>query len=189
MEKLVKRIKDYYPYMNTEKSTLNLLWDVYAFTKSFILLPPASKINLIISKKMKRKSGQFKYKLYKDGSHTLSILLSKKLLIDIPENGESLISTFLHEISHLSAFYQFLLNKQPLCTDHGYYFQKEMCILNLMYRGLRPIKVYHDYKIEYKYRVRCKSCKSIVRRVIHKGKLTDKSRHKKCGGQLYYEKI
>lgn len=189
MEKLVKSIKNFYPAKESDESILKLIWQVYAFTRTIIPLPSPDKLTIRISNRMKRKSGQFKYKLYKNNTYTMTILLSRKLLINIPESAEKLICTVLHEACHVSTLFSYLIGAQPLCTNHGYYFQKEMCIINLIFKGLRPVRIYHDYKIDHKFRVVCVDCRAEVRRVIHRGRLTSQSRHKQCGGRLIYQKI
>ena len=188
VEPLVNRIKSFYPRGKTDSELHDLLNHIYEVTSQFITLPPKDKLRFVISSRLTRKTGVFRFKVNKDGSNDLSITLSRKLLIDIDSNAEVLWSCVAHELAHASNFTLFCMGMAPI-SGHDGTFLTDICLLNSIFKNLKQITIHHNQPVPFKWYLRCSFCNKIVRKLVHRGKLRKSLSHRLCGGLLSYERI
>lgn len=188
VEPLIQKIKSFYPRSKTDEQIHQLIHEIYDTCGNFISLPKREKVRFVLSRRMSRKSGIFKFRISQKGEHDLCIVLSRKLLIDIDGNAEALYSCLGHEVCHASNFLKFCYGYCALSTHDGTFIQ-DMLILNNIFVGIKPITVLHDLKVTFNWRLRCTSCGKVLRKLVNRGNLRKSACHSVCGGLLEYEPI
>lgn len=188
VEHMLNRVRSFFPRGKSDKEIYNLIDHIYRVTSNFLTLPDRSKIRFKLSKRMVRKTGVFRFKYLKDGRHDMAIILSRKLLIDTDSNAEPLLSSLCHEICHASNFVKFLYGYCELTTHTGS-FLEDMTLLNNLYQGVKPITVFHDIPVTFKWQLQCTDCGQVLRKLLNRGRLKKSHCHSVCGGLLQYVKI
>ena len=189
METLIARIHKFVPRQKSQKQINALLSDIYNEANKIMILPPKDKIDVRFSRLMSRKSGTFMVRCYRNGQIYFRITLSHKLLIQAPNSASRLARTYLHELIHASNQAGFLCQMNNYEPSHGPLFEKKMCLINLFFKGLEPVRVLHNYPVPHRYIVRCTTCKANLRKTINRGSLRRQMKHRSCGGRLIYEPI
>lgn len=189
MNELITRIHNFVPRNKTQNEIFCLLDSIYYELSKIIILPPREKVEVKISKLLKKRSGFFTSKIYRNGQTSMKITLSKSLLIDAPNSGANLAKTWIHENIHVSSFFCFVTKAHGYERGHGPIFEKKMCLVNLFFKGLGQVRITHNYPIPNRYAVTCSKCHCQLRKTINRGPLRRNLYHIFCGGKLVYEPL
>ena len=184
----MQRVKSFRPKHKSDREIISLLNQIYEVTKTYICLPPRDKFTFKLSNRLVRKTGNFRYALYGDGRYKMEIVLSRKLLIDREGDAQNLLSSTNHEFLHMGNFHEYILGISPLCYHDGP-FLRDLVLLNSVYKDVKPITITHNIPVPHKYILKCTDCGAVLRKLLHRGRLTKSKTHDECGGLLQYEKI
>ena len=114
--------------------------------------------------------------------------LSRPLLFEQDINFMRAAASLWHEALHVSNLYSHLHHYEIL-GRHGPNFDQKAALLNEIFKPDIKITVFHDYGVQFDYKLCCTLCNAVIRRVVKPGKLTCKTHSKTCNGELSYKPI